>query len=57
MRKATFVMSTLTFVASALTLAVVFKSVKKMHDDVEELRAKTNETVGKLKRALVDFSV
>ena len=57
MRKATFVMSTLTFVASALTLAVVFKSVKKMHDDVEELRAKTNETLGKLKRALVDFSV
>lgn len=57
MRKATFIMSTLSFAASATTLYVAFKGVKKLHDDVEELRAKTNDTLGKLKRALVDFSV
>lgn len=57
MRKATFIMSTLSFVASVTTLAVVFKGVKKVHDEVEELRSKTNETLGKLKRALIDFSV
>lgn len=57
MRKATFFMSAMSFVASALTLAVVFKGVKDVHNEVEELRAKTNKALNNVKRSLVDFSV
>lgn len=57
MRKATFIMSALSFVASALTLAVVFKGVKDVHNEVEDLRAKTNKALNKVKSSLVDFSV
>ena len=57
MRKATFIMSALSFVASALTLAVVYKGVKDVHNEVEELRAKTNKALNNVKRSLVDFSV
>ena len=57
MRKATFFMSALSFVASTLTLAVVYKGVKDVHNEVEELRAKTNKALNNVKRSLVDFSV
>ena len=57
MRKATFFMSALSFVASALTLAVVYKGVKDVHNEVEELRAKTNKALANVKRSLIDFSV
>lgn len=57
MRKATFFMSAMSFVASALTLAVVYKGVKDVHNEVEELRAKTNKALNNVKRSLVDFSV
>lgn len=57
MRKATFFMSAMSFVASALTLAVVYKGVKDVHNEVEDLRAKTNKALNKVKSSLVDFSV
>ena len=57
MRKATFFMSAMSFVASALTLAVVYKGVTDVHNEVEELRAKTNKALNNVKRSLVDFSV
>lgn len=57
MLKATFVMSTLSFVASSVTLVVAYKSAKKAQQEVEELRTKTNDALNKMKRALVDFSV
>ena len=57
MRKATFIMSALSFVASALTLAVVFKGVRDVQNEVEDLRAKTNKALTKIKVSLTDFSV
>lgn len=57
MRKATFFMSALSFVASALTLAVVYKGVKDVQNEVEDLRAKTNKALTKIKVSLTDFSV
>lgn len=57
LRKATFFMSAMSFATSVLTLAVVFKGVKKMNEDVEELRSKTNQQLGKFKAVFADFSV
>ena len=57
MRKATFFMSAMSFVASALTLAVVYKGVRDVQNEVEDLRAKTNKALTKIKVSLTDFSV
>ena len=57
MRKATFFMSALSFVASAATLAIVAKGVHDTRKEVETLRTKTNSTLNKMKAALIDFSV
>lgn len=57
MRKATFFMSTLSFATSLLTLGVVYKGVKQMESEVEDLRTKTNKVLGNLKRSLTDFTV
>lgn len=57
MRKATFVMATLSFVTSATTLGVVLHGAKKVHDDIQEVREKSNQAISKLQAALIDFSV
>lgn len=57
MRKATFIMSTLSFVTSVITLAVIAKGVKKLNDDIQDVRAKTNDKLSQLKVALVDFKI
>lgn len=57
MRKATFIMSALSFVASVATLGVVAFGVKKVHGDVEDIRKKSNEAIKKLKVAIVDFQI
>lgn len=57
MRKATFLMSALSFATSVLTLAVVYKGVKQMQSEVEALRAKTNTALNNVKRSLLDFTV
>lgn len=57
MRKATFLMSALSFATSLLTLGVVYKGVKQMETEVEDLRTKTNKVLGNLKRSLTDFTV
>lgn len=59
MRKATFIMSALSFVASVLTLGVVLGGAKKLHDDIQDVRSKTNQALGKVKQTLsdIDFSV
>jgi hypothetical protein len=57
MRKATFIMSTLSFVTSVITLAIIAKGVKKLNDDIQDVRSKTNEKLGQLKSALVNFNI
>jgi hypothetical protein len=57
MRKATFIMSTLSFVTSVITLAIIAKGVKKVNDDIQDVRSKTNEKLGQLKSALVNFNI
>lgn len=57
MLKATFIMSTLAFVTSVTTLAVIFGGVKKLNDDIQDVRKKTNQAIGKIKAAMLDFNV
>lgn len=57
MRKATFLMSALSVVASISTLAVVLVGAKKVEAEVQDIRVKTNAALSKLKIALVDFTV
>lgn len=59
MRKATFIMSALSFVASIATLGVVLVGAKKIDEEVQDIRVKTNRAILKLKTAIVavDFNV
>lgn len=54
---AIFTMSTLSFVASVTTLGIVAFGAKKMQEELDEVKDKTNGTVRKLKQALnnLDF--
>lgn len=54
---AIFTMSTLSFIASVTTLGVVAFGAKKMQEELDEVKNKTNGTVKKLKQALnnLDF--
>lgn len=56
MRKATFIMSVLSFVASVATLGVVLAGAKKVHDDVEEIRAKSNNMLDQFKKSITNLS-
>lgn len=57
MRVATLVLSALSFATSALTLGLVLGGAKKVHDDVQEVRTKTNDTLSKFKAALADVEL
>ncbi|QAU06750.1 membrane protein [Gordonia phage Aflac] len=57
MRKATFVFSVLSFVTSVATLGVITYGVKKLNDDIQDVRAKTNDSLQKMKAALLTVSI
>lgn len=57
MRKATFIMSALSCIASIVTLAVIAKGVKKLNDDIQDVRQKTNDKLAQVKGALDNFSI
>lgn len=57
MRVATLVLSALSFTTSAITLGIVLGGAKKVHDDVQEVRVKTNDTLNKFKTALSDLEI
>lgn len=57
MRLATLVLSALSFTTSAITLGIVLGGAKKVNDDVQEVRRKTNESLTKMKAALADIEL
>ena len=57
MRLATLILSALSFTTSALTLGIVLGGAKKVNDDVQEVRRKTNESLTKMKAALADIEL
>ncbi len=57
MRKATFIMSALSCIASIVTLAVIAKGVKKLNDDIQDVRKKTNDKLAQVKGALDNFNI
>lgn len=57
MRLATLILSGLSFATSAVTLGVVLGGAKKVHDDVEDVRKKANDTLNKMKSALNDIEL
>ena len=52
MRLATLILSGLSFATSAVTLGLVLGGAKKVHDDVEDVRKKANESLTKVKEAI-----
>lgn len=52
MRLATLILSGLSFATSALTLGLVLGGAKKVHDDVQDVRTKANESLTKVKEAI-----
>ena len=57
MRLATLILSALSFTTSALTLGLVLGGAKKVNDDIQEVRKKTNESLNKIKAALSDIEL
>ncbi|QAU06276.1 hypothetical protein SEA_RICKMORE_42 [Gordonia phage Rickmore] len=57
MRKATFAFSVLSFVTSVATLGVISYGVKKLNNDIQDVRAKTNDSLQKMKVAMLDISI
>lgn len=57
MRLATLILSGLSFATSAVTLGLVLGGAKKVHDDVEDVRKKANDTLKKMKAALNDIEL
>ncbi|QPL14691.1 membrane protein [Gordonia phage Schwartz33] len=57
MRKATFVMSFLSLVTSVATLGVIAFGAKKVHDDIQDMRANTNKALQKMKVAMLDIQL
>lgn len=55
MKFATFAFSAVAAVASVSTFAVVCVGAKKMQQEIDELRSKTNKTLNKMKSALVEM--
>ncbi|ADD80943.1 gp052 [Rhodococcus phage ReqiPepy6] len=55
MRKATFVLSALSFVTSVATLGVLAYGAKKVHNDIQGIREKVNTSIGQFKKTLVNF--
>ena len=54
---ALFAVSTLSLAASLGTLGVVLVGAKKMQQEVDDVRVKTNSTVNKIKNALSDLDL
>lgn len=57
MRLATLVLSALSFTTSALTLGLVLGGARKVHNDVQDVRAKANESLTKVKEALNNLEI
>lgn len=57
MFKATFAFSVLSCVSSVATLAVVLIGAKKVHDEIQDIRDKSNEQINKFKQAVVNFNI
>lgn len=57
MRLATLILSGLSFATSAVTLGLVLGGAKKVNDDIQEVRKKSNETLNKMKAALADIEL
>lgn len=57
MRLATLILSGLSFATSAVTLGLVLGGAKKVHNDVEEVRQKANDTLKKMKSAINDIEL
>ncbi|ADD81049.1 gp051 [Rhodococcus phage ReqiPoco6] len=59
MQKAALILSALSLATSVTTLAVILGGVKKLNDDIQDIRKKTNDAIGKMKAALVslDFRI
>lgn len=57
MRKATFIFSALSFVTSAATLGVLVYGSKRVHNDIQDVRSKSNDALRKIKTALIDVQL
>ncbi|AVO25282.1 hypothetical protein PBI_GRAVY_43 [Gordonia phage Gravy] len=57
MRKATLIFSALSFVTSVATLGVLAFGAKRVHNDIQEVRAKTNDSLQKMKVAMLDIQI
>lgn len=57
MRKATLLFSALSFVTSALTLGALVYGAKKVHNDIQDVRNKSNESLQKMKVAMLDIQI
>lgn len=57
MFKATFAFSVISCVSSVATLAVVLIGAKKVHDEIQEVREKSNDQLNKFKQAIVSFNL
>ncbi|WKW86829.1 hypothetical protein SEA_CONLEY_43 [Gordonia phage Conley] len=57
MRKATLLFSALSFVTSAVTLGVLAYGAKRVHEDIQDVRKKSNESLQKIKVAMLDIQI
>lgn len=57
MRKATFIFSALSFITSVATLGVIAYGAKRVHEDIQEVRTKSNEAIHKMKVAMLDIQI
>lgn len=57
MRKATLLFSALSFVTSVATLGVIAYGAKKVREDIEDVRKKSNESIHKMKLAMLDIQI
>ena len=57
MRKATLIFSALSFATSVATLGVIVYGSKRIHNDIQDVRTKSNDALRKMKTAIVDIQI
>lgn len=55
--KLTFAFSALSFLTSVSTLAVLAYGSKRVHEDIQDVRTKSNEAIRKMKAAIIDIQL
>ena len=57
MQKATLIFSVLGFATSVATLGIMAYGSKRVHQDIQDVRTKSNEAIRKMKVAMLDIQI